>query len=90
MSSSLQNNSPTPPLAHGISNVSTSSSSPAPSLTASSVVTASALQSNPGLDYATASLVAAGNGYNPYGSSPTGATYNIDNGKYLLKQKTLT
>ncbi|XP_065361178.1 forkhead box protein biniou [Calliphora vicina] len=88
VSSALQNNnSPTPPLAHAISNVSTSSSSPAPSVSAGSIVTASALQSNAGLDYATASLVAAGNGYNPYGSSPTGATYNIDNG---LRSMSLT
>ncbi|XP_023305307.2 forkhead box protein biniou [Lucilia cuprina] len=87
VSSSLQNNSPTPPLAHAISNVSTSSSSPAPSVSTGSIITASALQSNPGLDYATASLVAAGNGYNPYGSSPTGATYNIDNG---LRSMSLT
>ncbi|KNC27700.1 Forkhead box protein biniou [Lucilia cuprina] len=87
VSSALQNNSPTPPLAHAISNVSTSSSSPAPSVSTGSIITASALQSNPGLDYATASLVAAGNGYNPYGSSPTGATYNIDNG---LRSMSLT
>ncbi|KAM7356708.1 biniou [Cochliomyia hominivorax] len=87
ISTSLQNNSPTPPLAHAISNVSTSNSSPVPSITTNSAVSASALQSNSGLDYATASLVAAGNGYNPYGSSPTGATYNIDNG---LRSMSLT
>ncbi|XP_037939366.1 forkhead box protein biniou [Teleopsis dalmanni] len=83
-SSSLQNNCTTPPLAHTVASsalptVSSSSSAISPSSTASSA--AAVLQSSNnsgGLDYATASIVAAGY---PYSSSTTGgASYNIDNG----------
>lgn len=83
MHHSQNNNSPTPPMAHGSA---PNSSSPAPSLTSSSAAAAAAaaLQANSGMDYATASLVAASNGYSPYGTSSAASgatTYNIDNGK---------